>query len=209
MRNRKGFVGRLFDQDGPLRIADGRSHREEAFPPSVIKLLRLGGLRVLPECGRQFLLPRRRRFAGCDQPLVVWISMREQLGLLVHQEGVALVADLDAVDSTPELFERQLGDNPPRILSSASQRYRNSGRGQAVGIDVGNVDVERGLLLRRRGFGAGYRQRRLGNAASRHDATAAIEHGDLPELVEVENVIAEDPFPLPLIELRSANLGRN
>ena len=76
--------------------------------------------------GELLLFDRGRRAAAGNQPLVVRIAMGEQPRLFVHQQRVALRPDPDAVDRAPQLFERDLGDDPAGALACCPPAARRS-----------------------------------------------------------------------------------
>src|SRR5205085_6038780 len=67
-------------------------------------------------------------------PPLVGIAMRDKPIVLADDESKALIAHVNAVDHSPELFERNFADYPARVLLRSCQAHRDSRRRQKVVI---------------------------------------------------------------------------
>ena len=93
-------------------------------------------------CGERSLAARQG-----DQPLLVRVAVGHEPVALGEQRGPAVLADSDAVDHPPQLFEGELADDAPR--STFAERDRHAivvvGRRVVVEVQRRHVDVFRRL----------------------------------------------------------------
>ncbi len=129
--------------------------------------------------------------------------MRDQALILGDEQGVALRADLDAVDHPPELLERDFPDHPPRFPLRLDEADRDRRRREEVVIERQGRDVR---AVGRYARGVRHRQLRRARTAARDGAARRGEERDLAELRKVQDVVLQDPGLLPGLESRRAQL---
>ena len=118
--------------------------------------------------------------------------MGDQALLLGDEQRVAFLADANAIDGTPELFEGNLSDDPGRFLTSRHHAYRNRRAGESVFVQLqrsneDSVGVDAARL--------GNRQGRSVDSARGENSPSAGKERDFPEFRKVEDVVLEDRLP--------------
>ena len=119
-----------------------------------------------------------------------------------EDQRVALVADADLIDESPQLFERDAAISQPLVVVRLRRIDRSVvGRPSLSRKIGGDLDA-----LRREDAVDGPGLRRT-DAAGRDHAAAGVEQRDLAELGELEHVVLEDARLLPLRQRRAELLA--
>ena len=113
--DRECLLGRLLDDDGPVQIRARRQPRR-AFAPPLVSIWSATSWVRFCSTGREFRPASRRRSAPeAMRRFLSGSPCAMQPLVLGQQQRVALLPDLDPVDRAPQLFERNLADEPARI----------------------------------------------------------------------------------------------
>jgi hypothetical protein len=138
-----------------------------------------------------------------DEPLLCGVAMGDYLEVGRKHERIALLADPDQIHESPQVFERDAGDQPACGRGAGLQADRKIRGRQAIVVqeDCRDFDPLSGVRGHRGNLGF-----RRTDPARRHHAAAGVEQRDLVELGKLEDVILEDAGLLPLRERRLGEL---